>query len=174
MDCVCLQGPQLVARSVQLAQQQQLMQQQLQLAHRQYLLQYGAAALAPDLSPHPGSSANERGRPLDGWPAYLLFQISSMTAVKLYSSTKGHVKIHRKDNFRKVILLFSLCQDASETRLKTRSHRSNLKKMVGKSLKNTHALMADRNYGSNYKGFFSEEGRVNSPSSQPIFRYIFL
>ena len=49
---------------------------------------------------------------------------------------------------------FSLRQDASETLLKKWGHRSFfLKKMARESLKNTRALMAERNYGSNYKLF---------------------
>jgi len=66
-----------------------------------------------------------------------------------------------------VVSWFSLRQDASETLLKKWGHQSIfLKKMVRKSLKNTHALMVERNYGSNYKGFFFfDVGRINSSSS---------
>jgi len=45
---------------------------------------------------------------------------------------------------------FSSRQDASETLLKKRGHQSIFwkQKMAKESLKNTHALMAERDYGS--------------------------
>jgi len=55
-----------------------------------------------------------------------------------------------KDKFRKVVSWFSLRQDASETLLKkVGSPNYFLKKMARESLKNTRALMVERNYGSN-------------------------
>ena len=61
-----------------------------------------------------------------------------------------------KDKFRRVVSWFCLRQDASETHFKkVGSPIYFLKKIVRESLKNTRALMVERNNGSNYKVFFS-------------------
>ena len=66
---------------------------------------------------------------------------------------------------RKVVSWFSLRQDVSETLLKCGVNDLFFeKKMVRESLKNTRALMAERNYDSNYKFFFSFSRKAESSS----------